>query len=62
MGNNHDKYYAANKRKILILGPQECGKTMLYRTICGQSKEEINSLYIPTEKFSNSQVKLLKNK
>ena len=54
MGNNHDKYYAANKRKILILGPQEGGKTMLYRTICGQSKEEINSLYIPTEKFSNS--------
>lgn len=27
MGNNHDKYFGSDKRKILILGLENAGKT-----------------------------------
>jgi len=27
MGNNHDKYFGADKRKILVLGLDDSGKT-----------------------------------
>ena len=27
MGNNHDKYFGSDKRKIIILGLEKAGKT-----------------------------------
>lgn len=27
MGNNHDKYFGKDKRKIMVLGLPGCGKT-----------------------------------
>ena len=60
MGNNHEKYFNQNQRKVIILGPSTSGKTTLYRLINGCEKDEVMSLYIPTDKFSNSQLKLMK--
>ncbi len=30
MGNNHDKYFGSDKRKIIILGLDNSGKTSIY--------------------------------
>ena len=59
MGNNHAKYYGSNMRKIVILGPEASGKTTLYRLLNGVQKEEVQQLYVPTDKFSNQQVPML---
>ena len=29
MGNNHDKFFSKNKRKVLLLGLQNAGKTSI---------------------------------
>ena len=41
MGNNHDKYFGDNKRKVVILGPESSGKTTLYRLMKGAEREEV---------------------
>ena len=61
MGNNQTKYFGLNKRKVVILGPEASGKTTLFALMKGDVKEEIWKEYSPTDKFSNSQLKLLKN-
>lgn len=33
MGNNHDKYFGSDKRKIIILGLEDAGKTSTSRLI-----------------------------
>ena len=33
----------------------------MYRLLTGEEDQDIQTLYIPTEKFNNSQVKMLKN-
>ena len=53
-GSSSAKYYGAKKRKTIIIGPAESGKTTLYRLINGYEKENVLSLYIPTDKFSNA--------
>ena len=52
-GSSSTKYNGAKKRKTIIIGPAESGKTTLYRLINGYEKEDVLSLYIPTDKFSN---------
>jgi hypothetical protein len=32
MGNNHDKYFGSDKRKIIIVGLESAGKTSKYFT------------------------------
>jgi len=61
MGNNHVKYFGLNKRKVVILGPEASGKSTLFALMKGEDKAEIWKEYMPTDKFSNSQLKLLKN-
>ena len=41
MGNNHEKFYGSNQRKIILLGPAASGKTTLYRLMLGESINEI---------------------
>ena len=65
MGNNHNKYFGQNKRKILILGLSTSGKTSnlpfffisiaLLRILKGDEKK-IMGPYVPTELFNNEQV------
>ena len=33
MGNNHDKYFGSDKRKIIILGLEDAGKTSTFELI-----------------------------
>ena len=62
MGNNQNKYFNKNKRKVVIVGPEASGKTTLYRLMKGADEEEIQANYVPTDKFSNCQIKLLRDR
>ncbi|TNV75755.1 hypothetical protein FGO68_gene1175 [Halteria grandinella] len=57
MGNNHNKYFGTNKRKVLILGLACSGKTTLLRILKDSKKGTQRSLqYVPTELFNNEAV------
>jgi GTPase SAR1 family protein len=60
MGNNQAKYFPKSKRKVILLGPEGSGKTTLFKLMVGAPMEEVTSLYIPTDRFQNQNVKLLK--
>ena len=53
MGNNQEKYFGLNKRKVVILGPEASGKSTVYALMRGDDVETSNHLYEPTDKFSN---------
>jgi len=57
MGNNQEKYFGLNKRKVVIIGPEASGKSTVYALMRG---DEIERRYLPTDKFSNCQLKVLK--
>lgn len=69
MGNNHNKYFNSQKRKVLILGLSASGKTSnlhhlneniaMMRMIKGDQKGK-GSLYVPTELFNNEQIRIQK--
>lgn len=63
MGNNHNKYFGANKRKIILVGLSASGKTSKYLlfnvlALLRLMKEDKKGVrgYVPTEGFNNEQV------
>ena len=55
MGNNHNKYFGINKRKLILVGLPASGKTTLLRLVKGGQKSKATQ-YIPTEMFNNEQI------
>ena len=40
MGNNHNKYFGINKRKLILVGLPASGKTTLLRLVKGGQKSK----------------------
>ncbi len=53
MGNNHNKYFGINKRKLILVGLPTSGKSTLLRMVKGEKK---TTQYVPTDGFANDQI------
>ena len=52
MGNNQNKYFGINKRKVILVGLPTSGKSTLLRMVKGDNKGK-GAQYVPTEGFNN---------